>query len=64
MLKFFNRQGVQVMGADDIGLLKGLGTVVVFDKNGIIYRLRTLLNWTLNKRDIFEFWGCWIICLI
>ena len=53
MLKFFNRQGVQVMGADDIGLLKGEGKAPP-DKNGIIYKFLTLLNCTLNKRDTFE----------
>jgi hypothetical protein len=44
MLKFFNLQGVHVIGADEIGLLKGLGTVAVFDKNGIIYKFLTLDN--------------------
>jgi len=51
MLKFFNLQGVQVIGEDDIGLLKGEGNNVELDKNGIIYNVLTLDNCTLNKRD-------------
>ena len=39
MLKFLNLQGVQVIGADDIGELNGLGTVAAPDKNGMIVTL-------------------------
>ena len=51
MLKFFNLQGVHVIGALDIGLLNGDGNDVVALKNGIIYNVLTLDNCTLNKRD-------------
>jgi hypothetical protein len=40
MLKFFNLQGVQVIGEDDIGLLNGEGNNVEPDKNGIIECMR------------------------
>ena len=51
ILKFLSRQGVQVIGALDIGLLNGDGNDVVALKNGIIYNVLTLDNCTLNKRD-------------
>jgi len=52
MLKLRNLQGVHVIGTEEIGLLKGDGTVAVFDKNGMIYKFLTLDSWTLNKRDM------------
>jgi hypothetical protein len=33
---------VHVIGELEIGLLKGLGIVAVFDKNGMIYKFLTL----------------------
>ena len=54
MLKFFNRQGVQVMGELEIGELKGLGMVAVFDKNGIIYKFLTRLKLQLKSLDTLD----------
>jgi hypothetical protein len=46
-----NLHGVQVIGAEEIGLLKGDGTVAEPDKNGMIYKFLTLDSWTLNNLD-------------
>ncbi len=54
--KDLRRIGVHVTGALLIGLLKGLGTVALPDKNGIIYKFLTRDNWTLNNLDTDEFW--------
>ena len=51
ILKFLSLQGVQVIGALLIGLLKGDGTVVLPDKNGIIFNSLTLESCTLNNLD-------------
>ncbi len=54
--KFLSLQGVHVIGAEEIGELKGLGTVALPDKNGIMYNVLTLESWTLNNLDTDEFW--------
>ena len=51
MLTDLSLQGDAVVGEDEIGLLKGDGIVAVLDKNGIIYKFLTRLNWTLNNLD-------------